>query len=176
MENRTFYAMVLGALAVAAAIGSVASFSLASAQTSEGPENVVVKATGPHDVFYGAGMAGLSAFPEIDGSIDAGSEVMSKAETSFIEAAEIATEAGNGTVIGGNMTIEQGYLVYVFRVLSGDMVKTVIVDAGNGEVLHVSEGMEMDALSAIGGHGPFGFSAVRVFDKPLLEEATEEEE
>jgi hypothetical protein len=72
------------------------------------------------------------------------------------------------------MTIEQGYLVYVFRVLAGDEVKTVIVDAGNGEVLHVSEGMEMDALSAISGHGPSGFSTVRVFEKPLLEEAEEE--
>lgn len=170
MENRTFYAMVLGALAVAAAIGSVASFSFASAQTSEGPENVVVRATGPHDVFY----SGMSAFPEIDGSINAGSEVMSMAETSFIEAAEIATEAGNGTVIGGDMTIEQGYLVYVFRVLSGDMVKTVIVDAGDGEVLHVSEGVEMDTLSAIGGRGPFGFAAVKVFEKPL-DMAKEEE-
>jgi hypothetical protein len=173
MENRTFYAMVLGALAVAAAIGSVASFSLASAQTSGEPENVFVKATGPHDIFYG-GMAGLSAFPEISGSIDAGSEVMSEAETGFVRAAEIATDAGNGTVIGGHMTIEQGYLVYVFRVLAGDVVKTVIVDAGNGEVLHVSEGIEMDALSAIGGHGLSGFSTVRVFEKPLLEEAEEE--
>lgn len=169
METR-FYAMVLGALAVAAAVGSIASFSFASAQTSEEPENVVVQA-GVRDVFY----KGMSIFPEINGSINAGSEVMSKAETSFIEAAEIAIDAGNGTVIGGDMTIEQGYLVYIFRVLSGDMVKTVIVDAGNGEVLHVSEGMETDALSAIGGHGPSGFAAVRVFDKPMLEETTEEE-
>lgn len=172
METK-FYAMVLGALAVAAAIGSVASFSFASAQTSEEPENVMVRATGAHDIFYGG--IGMSAFPEIEGSINAGSEVMSKAETSFIEAAQIATDAGNGTVVGGDMTIEQGYLVYVFRVLSGDAVKTVIVDAGDGEVLHVSEGVEMDALSAIGGHGPFGFSAVKVFEKPVLEETSEEE-
>jgi hypothetical protein len=173
MENRTFYAMVLGALAVAAAIWSVASVSFASAQTSEEPQNVVVHSAGARDIFYGAGM---SAFPEIEGSIDAGSEVMSKAETSFIDAAQIATDAGNGTVIGGDMTIEQGYLVYVFRVLSGEEVKTVIVDAGDGEVLHVSEGMEMDALSAIGGHGGPGFAAVRLFEKPVLEEATEGEE
>ncbi len=166
MENRTFYAMVLGALAVAAAIGTVASFSFASAQTSEEPENGMAGATVAHDIFYG-GAPGVSPIPEINGSINAGSEAMSKAKTSFIEAAQIATDAGNGTVIGGEMTIEQGYLVYEFRVLSGDMVKMVVVDAGNGEVLHVSEGVEMDALSAIGGHGPFGFATVKLFDKPV---------
>lgn len=117
MSNRQFYAMVLGALAVAAAIGSIGSFSLASAQASDAAKTFAVEAAsvagGPGDVFYRS----LSMFPEISGSIDAGDELMSKVQVSFVEAAGIAAEAGDGNAIGGNLTIEQGYLVYVFRVL-----------------------------------------------------------
>lgn len=173
MSNRQFYAMVIGALAVAAAIGSIGSFSLASAQV---PENkaVMVEATrvagAPGDVFYHS----LTAFPEINGSIDAGDELMSRVGVRFAEAAQIAADAGNGSVIGGNLTIEQGYVVYVFRVFSDDMQKMVIVDAGNGSVLHVSEGIEMDALAALGGHGPVGFGVFKAFEAPWVQETEEQ--
>jgi uncharacterized membrane protein YkoI len=172
MSNRQFYAMVLGALAVAAAIGSIGSFSLASAQAPDDKTFTVeaARVAGTSDVFYHS----LSAFPEISGSINAGDELMSRVQVSFVEAAGIAAEAGDGNVIGGNLAIEQGYLVYVFRVLSDDTQKMVIVDAGNGEVLHVSEGMEIDALSALGGHGPIGFGAVKVFHAPPMQAPEEQ--
>ncbi|MEM2139497.1 hypothetical protein [Nitrososphaera sp.] len=169
MSNRQFYAMVLGALAAAAAIGSIGSFSLASAQAPDEAKTFTVEVTrigGPADVFYSS----LSAFPEITGSVDAGDELMSRVGVGFAEAAGIAADAGNGSVIGGNLTIEQGYVVYVFRVFSDDTQKMVIVDAGNGSVLHVSEGTEMDALAALGGHGQFGFGAVKVFKAPEIQE------
>jgi hypothetical protein len=66
------------------------------------------------------------------------------------------------------------YLVYVFRVFSDDMQKPAIVDAGNGEVLHLSEGMEIDALSALGGHGPIGFGAVKAFQAPPMQAPEEQ--
>lgn len=165
MSNRQFYAMVLGALAAAVAIGSIGSFSLASAQAPEDKTFNVETGTivGPAgNAFYSK----LASFPEINGSINAGDELMSKVQVSFVEAASVAAEAGNGTVIGGDLTIEQGYLVYVFRVLDGDMQKMVIVDAGNGSVLHVSEGMQIDALSAIGSHRPTGYGAVKILKGP----------
>ncbi len=165
MSNRQFYAMVIGALAVAAAIGSIGSVSLATAQTPES-KTYTVEATriagAPGDVVFHT----LTMFPEINGSIDAGDELMSKVQIDFALASDIAANAGGGKVIGGNLTIEQGYVVYVFRVLSGDVQKMVIVDAGNGSVLHVSEGMEMNALAALGGHGQMGFGLVRTFEAP----------
>lgn len=66
---------------------------------------------------------------------------MSKVKINFGHAANTATNAAGGHVIGGDLTIVNGYVVYQFRVISGDQEKTVIVDAGSGEVLYTSEGM-----------------------------------
>ncbi|MGI0018999.1 MAG: PepSY domain-containing protein [Nitrososphaera sp.] len=157
MENKTFYALVLGALAVAAAIGSVASVSFASAQTgNETAKTVTVMADD-------AGVLKIDHFspvPQINGTINAGEQILSKVNVNFVDAANTASKAGKGHVIGGSLSIEQGYVVYVFRVISGDLEKTVIVDAGNGEVLHTSEGFKVDMLSAISGPGHFGFAAM----------------
>ena len=135
MENKTFYALVLGALAVAAAIGSVASVSFASAQS---PENVkamkAVRFEGAPDF-----LTFNATIPEIKGSVDAGKELLSLAQVDFTTAAKTASEVGNGTVISGQMAVEQDYLVYSFDVVSGGQERTLIIDAGNGKVLHMTE-------------------------------------
>ncbi|MEO9363300.1 MAG: PepSY domain-containing protein [Nitrososphaera sp.] len=164
MENkRTFYAMVLGALAVAVAVGSIATVSFASAQT---PSNEAVRAkivalngTAVPDVLFQK----FAAIPDIKGSVNAGSDLMSKVQVSFSDAAKTAADSANGSVVGGSLTIEQSYLVYSFRVLSGDQIKTVIVDAGNGQVLYTSEGFPADVMSEISGHGNFFTPGVKAF-------------
>jgi uncharacterized membrane protein YkoI len=176
MENdkRTFYALVLGALAVAAAVGSIASVSFASAQTSSEDTTTTTKANVV--AFKGADVMfqKFSPIPDIKGSVNAGSELMSNVKVSFSDAAKTAADAANGTVLGGSLTIEQSYLVYSFRVLSGDQAKTVIVDAGNGSVLYTSEGFPADVMSEINGPGNFFAPAVKAFSVKAATTPSEE--
>lgn len=164
-KRRTFYALVLGALAVAAAVGSIASVSFASAQTTnnnnENAKVIALNATAvpATDVLYQK----FTPIPAIKGSVNAENELMSKVQVSFSDAAKTAADAGQGTVTGGNLAVEQGYLVYSFRVLSGDQAKTVIVDAGNGQVIYTSEGFPADVMSEIGGHGIISGSSSSFF-------------
>jgi uncharacterized membrane protein YkoI len=168
METRTFYALVLGALAVAAAIGSVATVSFASAQA---PDNAMAKTKA-------IGMLGggkqkdikFTAFPNINGTINAGNEIMSKVKIDFVDAANSASKAAGGHVIGGDLTIVNGYVVYSFRVVSGDQEKGVIVDAGSGEVLYTSsEAMPVDLLAELFGPKFFGTPAFSAFNVTTLE-------
>lgn len=162
MESKTFYALVLGALAVAAATGSVATVSFASAQApgDEMFKGKVVRmfGDGTHDFKI------VQAFPDINGTINAGNEIMSKVKVDFVDAADSASKAGSGHVIGGDLTIVNGYVVYSFRVMSGDMEKTVIVDAGSGEVLDTSEGVPVDMLAELSGPGFFSLPATAAFN------------
>lgn len=177
MENdeRTLYAMMLGALAVAVAVGSIATVSFASAQTPNSNETaqakiVTLNATAVPDMLFQK----FAPIPDIKGSVNAGSDLMSKVQVSFSDAAKMAADAASGTVTGGSLTIEQSYLVYSFRVLSGDQMKTVVVDAGNGQVLYTSEGFPADVMSEISGHGTFftpGVKAFTVMAKAPSEEA-----
>jgi uncharacterized membrane protein YkoI len=152
METRTFYALALGALAVAVVvIGSVATVvSFASAQA---PDNVMAKAIRMRWGWEGDGQQDfkvVQAFPSINnGTINAGNEIMSKVKIDFVDAANSASKAAGGHVIGGDLTIANGYVVYSFRVISGDQEKNVIVDAGSGEVLHTSEAMQVDLLAEL---------------------------
>jgi uncharacterized membrane protein YkoI len=59
----------------------------------------------------------------------------------------------NGTVVGGQLTVAQGYLVYAFKVVNFDAgtSKIVIVDAGNGSVLYTSSDMPMHFGGGFGG-------------------------
>lgn len=155
MENKKLYALVLGALAVAAAIGSVATVSFASAQTPE-DQKVIKWGIGGPDVKF------MQAFPKVNGTINVSDEIMSMVKVDFVDAANTAADAANGNVVGGDLTIMNGYVVYSFRVISGDMEKNVIVDAGNGEVLDTSEGFPANLLSEMGGKGFFGFPAMKV--------------
>jgi uncharacterized membrane protein YkoI len=159
MENRKLYALALGALAVAAAMGSVATVSFASAQTPENQtkDAKIIKWGGGPDVKY------MQALPKVNGTINASDEIMSKVKVDFVDAASTAGKAAGGHVIGGDLTIVNGYVVYSFRVISGNVEKNVIVDAGSGEVLNMSEGFPADLLSEMNGAGFFGFPAVKAF-------------
>lgn len=168
METRTFYALVLGALAVAAAIGSVATVSFASAQS---PDNATAKAKVIRAGGEGQDIKFMQAFPNINGTINAGQEIMSKVKIDFVDAANSASSAAGGHVIGGDLTIVNGYVVYQFRVLSGDQEKTVIVDAGSGEVLHTSEGMPANLLAELSGPKFFGGPAIEAFNVTTTEPA-----
>ncbi|AIF82232.1 hypothetical protein NTE_00150 [Candidatus Nitrososphaera evergladensis SR1] len=65
----------------------------------------------------------------------------------------------NGTVIGGQLTVVQGYLVYAFKVANfdADTSQIVIVDAGNGSVLYTSGNMPLH----FGGFGGGGYGCAR---------------
>ena len=77
-------------------------------------------------------------------------------KVSFSQASETAqNQISNGTVIGGHIGIAQGYLVYTFFVVDNGN-KTgyrVIVDPGNGQVLHTSEGFPLKSLGLMHGGG-----------------------
>lgn len=96
----------------------------------------------------------------------------------FTAAAETAQEqVVNGTLLGGRLGLTQGYLTYTFLVVDpvNETRHEVIVDVGNGQVLHISEGKPFNLTgpsspsSMFGGfghwkgshgwafgHGPFG--------------------
>lgn len=64
----------------------------------------------------------------------------------FATALETAqAEVGNGTAISGRLGVVQGYLVYIFKLANFDTEtsRIVIVDAGNGSVLHTSGDMPL---------------------------------
>ncbi len=76
-------------------------------------------------------------------------------KVSFSQASETAqNQITNGTVLGGHMGIAR-YLVYTFFVADNGN-KTgyrVIVDPGNGQVLHTSEGFPLKSLGLMHGGG-----------------------
>ena len=94
----------------------------------------------------------------------------------FIKGAQTAQDQiANGTVLGGRIGVTQGYLTYTYFVMNptNDTAHKVIVDAGNGQVLHTSEGKQIGSgaqsmfelfgqgrehkgFGGGGGFGPFG--------------------
>lgn len=97
--------------------------------------------------------------PKITGSVVLPGIILSEVKTSFVNAANSAASAQgitNGQVLSGGLRVIQGSLVYAFKVTDGTNVYSVIVDAGNGSVLHVSTGHPL-TLSALGiGHAGMG--------------------
>jgi hypothetical protein len=98
------------------------------------------------------------ALPQITGSVNVADTmkdyVKTHATTSFSEAASAAeNQIANGSIIGGHVGIVQGYLVYNFKVIDteSDTVYMIMIDAGNGKILHKSEGIQMKEM---GGFGP----------------------
>lgn len=89
---------------------------------------------------------------------------MSKVKVDFVDAANSASKAAGGHRIGGDLTIVNGHVIYQFRAISGSQKKTVIVNAGSGEVLHASEAMPVNLLAELSGPKFFGMPAVGVFD------------
>ncbi|MGI0045945.1 MAG: PepSY domain-containing protein [Nitrosotalea sp.] len=129
-SNKKMLAMILG-VAVIATFGA----SLAYAQTpSTTPTKIV-------------------------GSIVLPGMILSEVKVPFTTAATTAAGAPgitNGQVLSGGLKVIQGSLVYGFKVTNGTGVFSVIVDAGNGSILHTSTGHPL-TLGALGsGHSGMG--------------------
>jgi len=82
--------------------------------------------------------------PKILGSIPLNNESLTKVTVNFAVAANTAATAPGitgGKVVSGNLIGMQGFLVYSFRVVdSKNLSYSVIVDPGNGTILHQSQG------------------------------------
>lgn len=89
--------------------------------------------------------------PEISGSIQATDDMgenMKLAEISFVDAATTAeASVSDGKVLKGKLGVVQGFLVYKFAVIGSDeLVRKVIVDAGNTDVIYISDGKTIDEI------------------------------
>jgi uncharacterized membrane protein YkoI len=96
--------------------------------------------------------------PQLNGSVNIDQQsnqlIRDNIQVPFATALETAqSEVGNGTAISGRLGVVQGYLVYIVKVANFDTEtsRTVIVDAGNGAVLHNSR--DMPLYFGIGGPG-----------------------
>jgi uncharacterized membrane protein YkoI len=97
--------------------------------------------------------------PQINGSVSVANEasnfINENVKVSFVKAAETAQgQVTDGKVLGGHLGVVQGYLVYSFFVANtGNQTgHLVIVDAGNGAVLHTSEGQPFGSFGSMSGH------------------------
>lgn len=88
--------------------------------------------------------------PQLNGSVNIDQQsnqlIRDNIRVPFATALEAAqSEVGNGTAISGHLGVVQGYLVYIVKVANFDTEtsRTVIVDAGNGAVLHSSGDMPL---------------------------------
>ena len=107
--------------------------------------------------------------PQLNGSVNIVEQsnqfIQDSIQVPFATALETAqSEVGNGTTaISGRLGIVQGYLVYIVKVANFDTEtsRTVVVDAGNGAVLHTSGDMPLylEDLGCEGGHHHKGFGS-----------------
>ena len=110
---------------------------------------------GHHSTGHGFYEKVVSNIPEIEGTILVGESIKESIESVKIDALEagaIAAESiKEGKVLRGGIVPTQGYLVYHYAVVSptDDQLYRVIVDAGNGKILHTSEGISLADLDAI---------------------------
>ena len=88
--------------------------------------------------------------PQLNGSVNIREQsnqfIQESVQVPFATALETAqAEVGNGTAISGRLGVIQGYLVYIFKLANFDAEtsRIVIVDAGNGSVLHTSGDMPL---------------------------------
>jgi uncharacterized membrane protein YkoI len=100
--------------------------------------------------------------PQISGSVNVEKTmkdfIKGHRTTSFAEAATTAEhQVSNGVAVNGNIGVVQGYLVYTFCVMDTekDTSYIIMIDAGNGTVLHKSDGISMKDMGKFG-HGSFG--------------------
>lgn len=148
--------IVVAVLAVGALSAVLVVSSLAQATAQEQQQQRMM--TG-----FGEGI------PQINGSVSVVNEtsnfIKENVKVSFVAAAQTAQgQVANGTVLGGHLGVVQGYLVYTFFVADADSQRghLVIVDAGNGDVLHTSEGRSFSSFGPPmmfgrwGGHTGFG--------------------
>jgi uncharacterized membrane protein YkoI len=148
--------IVAAVLAVGALSAVLVASSLAQANAQEEQQQRMMMSFG-------------EAMPQINGSVSVANEtsnfINENVKVSFVEAAQTAQgQVANGTVLGGHLGVVQGYLVYTFFVAdtANQTGHLVIVDAGNGNVLHTSEGLSFGSFGhpmifgPWGGHGGFG--------------------
>nr|MDQ3854449.1 hypothetical protein [Thermoproteota archaeon] len=88
--------------------------------------------------------------PQLNGSVNIQEQsnqfIQQSVQVPFATALETAqAQVGNGTAISGHLGVVQGYLVYIFKLANFDAEtsRIVIVDAGNGSVLHTSGDMPL---------------------------------
>lgn len=100
--------------------------------------------------------------PQLNGSVNIRQQsnqfIQESVQVPFATALETAqTEVGNGTAISGRLGVVQGYLAYIFKLANFDTEtsRIVIVDAGNGSVLHTSGDMPL-YFGGLGCGGGFG--------------------
>jgi uncharacterized membrane protein YkoI len=147
--------IVVAVLAVGALSAVLVVSSLAQATAQEQQQRMMMS--------FGEGM------PQINGSVSVVNEtsnfIKENVKVSFVAAAQTAQEqVTNGTVVGGHLGVVHGYLVYTFFVAdaANQTGRLVIVDAGNGGVLHTSEGRSFSSFGPPmmfgrwGGHTGFG--------------------
>jgi len=136
-------AMILGVAVIATIGGSFAFAQTASSSSSSSSS---------------AGSTSGTALPQIQGSVNLQQLLLSNIQTKFTDAANTAAGAvTNGQVIGGNLGVIQGSVVYNFKVIDGTNIYSVIVDAGNGKVLYTSQGHPIQLGGLIGmNHGGMG--------------------
>lgn len=146
---------MVAVLAVGALSAVLVASSLAQATAQEQQQRMMMS--------FGEGM------PQINGSVSVANEtsnfIKENVRVSFVAAAQTAQgQVTNGTVLGGHLGVVQGYLVYTFFVADAANQRghLVIVDAGNGDVLHTSEGRSFSSFGPPmmfgrwGGHTGFG--------------------
>ena len=147
--------IVVAVLAVGALSAVLVASSLAQATAQEQRQRMMMS--------FGEGM------PQINGSVSVANEtsnfIKENVKVPFVAAAQTAQgQVTNGTVLGGHLGVVQGYLVYTFFVADAANQRghLVIVDAGNGDVLHTSEGQSFSSFGPPmmfgrwGGHAAFG--------------------
>jgi uncharacterized membrane protein YkoI len=147
--------IVVAVLAVGALSAVLVASSLAQATAQEQQQRMM--------------MSFVEGMPQINGSVSVANEtsnfIKENVKVSFVAAAQTAQgQVTNGTVLGGHLGVVQGYLVYTFFVADAANQRghLVIVDAGNGDVLHTSEGRSFSSFGppmmfgSWGGHTGFG--------------------
>ncbi len=102
--------------------------------------------------------------PQLNGSVSIPEQtnqfIQDSVQVPFATALQTAqAEVGNGTAISGRLGIVQGYLAYIFKLanFNAETSRIVIVDAGNGSVLHTSGDMPL-YFGGLGCGGGFGGS------------------
>jgi len=91
---------------------------------------------------------------KINGSVNVEDNIRSFLEENtkipFVAAAETAqNQIANGTALGGHLGVTQGYLTYTYIIVdqAKETIHKVIIDAGNGQALYVSEGRQIDSFN-----------------------------
>ncbi|HEX5519937.1 MAG TPA: hypothetical protein VFX18_05805 [Candidatus Nitrosocosmicus sp.] len=98
------------------------------------------------------GMNNNNVIPQINGTINLKNTTntisIKNVSVPFGTAVQSAQNAiSNGTIIGGHISVTQGFLTYTFKVSNptNNTIFKVIVDAGSGKVLYTSPGKSINS-------------------------------